>query len=112
MTDPARAQRLWLAIAVATLWVLSAARTEEEPTPTSGVPEIPWATSDRVQTPRRSRPRLISVFRRGVLTLLVALIKGEGVVVGRLRPEPWPQGTPVQAVTFSDDTPSFAQAVA
>jgi len=44
--------------------------------------------------------------------ILVALIKGEGIVLGRLHPEPWPQGTPVQTVTFADDTTSLAQAVA
>ena len=77
----------------------------------SGLPEIPWA-ADRVQPTRRSRPRLLSVFRRGVLTILVALIKGEGIVLGRLQPEPWPQGTPVQTVTLGDDPASLGQAVA
>ena len=101
----------WLAIAVATLWVLSAAHADAAPAPASGLPEIPWA-ADRVQSTRRSRPRLISAFRRGVLTIIVALIKGEGLVLGRLHPEPWPQGTPVQTVTFADDTGDVAQAVA
>lgn len=112
MSDPARAQRLWLAIAVATLWVLSAANAEEEPAPASGLPEIPWAPADRVQPTRRSRPRLVSVFRRGLLTILVALIKGEGIVLGRLHPAPWPQGTPVHTVTFDDDSAPLTQAVA
>src|SRR5579862_730839 len=111
MTNPARAQRLWLAIAVATLWVLSAAHADEVSVPASGLPEIPWA-ADRGLPTRRSRPRLVSVFRRGVLTILVALIKGEGIVLGRLQPEPWPQGTPVQTVPLADDTTPLAQAVA
>ncbi len=91
--------------------VLSAAHTDAASAPASGLPEIPWAAG-RVQPSRRSRPRLVSVFRRGLLTILVALIKGEGIVVGRLHPAPWPQGTPVHTVTVGDDTAPVAQAVA
>ncbi len=104
MTDPARAARLWLAIAVATLWVLSAgSATEEEQCPASTLPDLPLSGPGDTRSTRRARPRLLSVFRRGLLTLLVAFLKGEDVVCGQFRPEPWPRGTPVQTVSLSDD---------
>jgi hypothetical protein len=54
MTDPQRAARLWLAVAVAT------------------------------------QLRLGSVFRRGWITILVALINQHRLPLGRFKPEPWP----------------------
>jgi len=104
MTDPARAARLWLAIAVATLWVLSAgSAAEEDLGPASTLPDLPLSLARDTASTRRSRPRLLSVFRRGLLTLLVALLKGEDLVCGLFRPEPWPRGTPVQTVSLSED---------
>jgi len=103
MTDPDRAQRLWLAIAVATLWVLSAGSREAECAAASGLPALPPCPVGGTTPTRRSRPRLLSIFRRGLLTIVVALLKGEGVVVGQLRPQSWPRGTPIQTVTLRDD---------
>ena len=37
----------------------------------------------QVRPQARSRPRLLSCFRRGVLTILVALITGEDLPLGR-----------------------------
>jgi hypothetical protein len=112
MIDPARASRLWLAIAVATLWVLSAAQAEAEPAAASGLPALPGLMAASSRSTRRSRPRALSVFRRGLVTILVALIKGDGLVLGRLSPEDWPQGTRVQSITLSDDPEPPAQAAA
>ncbi len=40
---------------------------------------------------KRSRPRMISCFARGIVTIVGRLIRGDGlVVVGRFVPEPWP----------------------
>jgi len=41
MTDPARATRLWLAIAVATLWVISVGGEADATEPVSGLDALP-----------------------------------------------------------------------
>jgi hypothetical protein len=93
MRDPQRAARLWLAVAVATLWLLSVGGMAEETIPASTL--LPLA---RVDCPP-SRPRqatqlrLVSVFRQGWITILVALLNQRRLPVGRFIPEPWPQTT-------------------
>jgi hypothetical protein len=90
MTDPQRAARLWLAVAVATLWLLSVGGMAEETIPESTF--LPLAADDfPASQPRRATQlRLVSVFRRGWITILVALINQRHLPLGRLKPEPWP----------------------
>lgn len=92
MTDPERASRLWLAIAVATLWVVSVGGEADAMLPASSLEDLPalHVARQRVRPQQRSRPRLLSCFRRGVLGILVALITGQDLPRGRFRPEPWP----------------------
>jgi hypothetical protein len=90
MTDPQRAARLWLAVAVATLWVLSVGEMAEETIPESTLLPL---TADEfpASRPRRATQlRLVSVFRRGWITILVALINQRHLPRGRFKPEPWP----------------------
>src|SRR5207253_2589679 len=74
MTKPERAARLWLAVAVATLWLLSVGGEAEETIPCSTMPDL----TALVPAPRRTRCgtrlRLLSVFRRGWNLILVALL--------------------------------------
>lgn len=89
MYDPARASRIWLAMAVATLWMLTIG-SDVELGPSAEIPELP-DLSAILGTRTSSRPRAIRVFRLGWLWLLVQLIKGQPVPVPRrLVPEPWP----------------------
>ena len=90
MTDPARATRLWLAIAVATLWVVSVGGEADASLPVSGLEALPALHVARRRGTRRARARLLSCFRRGVLVILVALLKGEDLPLGRFVPEAWP----------------------
>ena len=92
MTDPNRASRLWLAIAVATLWVVSVGGDAEENLPASSFDQLP-ATHIARRTTKRSRPRLVSCFRRGIVTILTALIGGLPLPLGRFHPQPWPTAT-------------------
>jgi Transposase DDE domain len=90
MTQPERAARLWLAVAVATLWLLSVGGEADETIPASTVPDI----IALVPTPRRmrraTRVRLVSVFRQGWIRILVALLNQAPLPIGRFIPEPWP----------------------
>jgi hypothetical protein len=95
MSDPARAARLWLAVAVATLWLLSVGGEADEAIPASTLHDVTALGPGR---PRRAtRLRLVSVFRQGWSTILVAVLRHEPLPEGRLVPEPWP------AVTAWDD---------
>ncbi len=94
MTDPARAERLWLAIAVATLWVVSVGGEADASLPTSTLDALPETHVARRTRRNASRPRLLSCFARGLLTIVAALIRGEGVVLGRFVPQVWPSVAP------------------
>ena len=94
MVDPARAERLWLAIAVATFWVLSVGGQADATLPVSGLEALPPTHIARRKATNRSRPRMLSCFARGWLLIVGALIRGDGLLVGRFVPEPWPSSPP------------------
>ena len=85
-TDPRRAERLWLAIAVATLRLVRVGTHGEGAGP---LPE--FQEEAEPERPQARRWRLVSVFARGWLLIVVALLKHRRVPRGRLLPEPWPQ---------------------
>jgi hypothetical protein len=90
MTDPERAARLWLAVAVATLWLLSVGGAADETIPASTLLDVTAVCPGRPRTRRATRLRLVSVFRQGWVALLVALLRHDPLPQGRLVPEPWP----------------------
>ena len=90
MTQPARAARLWLAVAVATLWLLSVGGEAEETIPASTVPDVTALVPEPPRTRRATRLRLVSLFRRGWNLILVALLDHAPLPLGRFVPEPWP----------------------
>lgn len=100
MTDPHRAARLWLVMAVATLWVLSVGGYAEAELPSSSLPYLPPVFPYRCRPRRASQPRLVSCFARGILMILVALIRGEAFPFAEFRPEPWPRSSTVSAKTY------------
>jgi hypothetical protein len=89
MTRPERAARLWLAVAVATLWLLSVGGEAEETIPASTVPDLTALVPTPPRTRRATQLRLMSVFRRGWTLILVALLDQAPLPLGRLVPEPW-----------------------
>jgi hypothetical protein len=89
MTDHDRASRLWLAIAVATLWVVSVGGEAEMNLPASSFDKLPDNHTARQYSPN-SQPRLISCFRRGIFVIISALINGHPLPLGRFFPLPWP----------------------
>jgi len=94
MVDPQRAERLWLAIAVATLWAVSVGGEVDANLPVSSLQALPQTHVARRKATSRSRPRMLSCFARGILTIIGTLIRGDGLVLGRFLPEPWPSTVP------------------
>lgn len=89
MTDPQRVARLWVALAVATLWVISVgSELEVGPAPEAvALPDLRPLLGVGAATP----PRRMRLFRLGWLWVLVQAIRGRPVPLPtRLVPEPWP----------------------
>lgn len=89
MTDPQRAARLWLAVAVATLWLLSVGGEAEAAIPVGTLPTLPAGLLPPHRQRRATRLRLVSVFRQGGIALVVALLNHRRLPTGRFIPEPW-----------------------
>jgi DDE family transposase len=98
MTDPQRAARLWLAVAVATLWLLSVGGLAEATLPESTLLPLTNADVPPAGARRATQLRLVSIFRQGWIRILVALLNHHRLPPGRFVPEPWPQ--PVQDNTL------------
>lgn len=96
MTDPARVERLWVVLAVATLWLVEVGGLAEFESRPETVP--PFRTG--------SGPRVHRLFRIGLGLILAGLLVGE-VRSGRFVPEPWPKPVPIPPVPeneFMDST--------
>jgi Transposase DDE domain len=91
MSDPQRAARLWLAVAVATLWLLSVGGMAEDTVPESTLLPLAESAGPLARPRRATRLRLVSIFRQGWITILVALLNHRRLPQGSFVPEPWPQ---------------------
>lgn len=122
ITDPDRASRVWLAMAVATRWVLSVGGQEDArrgpvetmpavatraPEGRTGSAPAATATDPRGSKERPESPRRTSVLRQGLAAVLAALVAGRGVMPGRWDPEAWPQ-TPACVQVQEHDQNSYA----
>ena len=90
MRDPARVARVWLALAVATLWVMSVGSELEVGATSEGVdlPDLRVLLGTGAPT----QPRRIRLFRLGWLWVLVQSLRGRALPLPtRLVPEPWPE---------------------
>jgi hypothetical protein len=90
MIDLERASRLWLAMAFATLWVVSIGGEADATRPASSLDALPPTHVARRRARQPTRARQISCFRRGLLLLLARLVQGQAVPFGQVLPEPWP----------------------
>ena len=86
MDDPARAERLWLAIAIATWWLLSVGGEAEATVPVATWPPVPGAARQQGR-----RWRLVGIFRQGWNLIMVALLNHQPLPLGHACPEPWPE---------------------
>jgi hypothetical protein len=92
MTDPERAARLWLVLAVATLWAVSVGGAAEANLPASTLQALPATHVARKRTAAHHAPRLLSCFRRGLLALVIGTAYALPFPTARFLPEPWPTG--------------------
>lgn len=83
MTDPQRAARLWLVVALATFWLLSVGGYAEETVLLATMPDL-------AQFPQPTKNRQVSIFQRGWSLILAALITHSPLPVSYFIPEPWP----------------------
>lgn len=100
MTDPDRAERLWLAIAVATLWLLAVGGEAEAAEADAALADLA-AGAHRQQ--HRQQLRLTSVFRRGWYRLLTALLTAAPLPLGAFLPEPLPHRPPLPTTDLLDE---------
>lgn len=89
MDDPKRAERLWLAVALATWWLLSVGGEADAEVREETLADVPG-------TERGCRPRwrLVAVFHRGLTLIMAALLNQERIPLGEGNPEPWPNMLP------------------
>jgi hypothetical protein len=94
MQDPARAERLWLAVAVATLWLVQVGGEADAAIAESTLADLQPAITAPHRQRRATQARLVGVFRRGWRLILVALLTQQPLPLGRLVPEAWPLDPP------------------
>lgn len=93
MTDPARAERQWLAMAVASVLLLrQGGRQEQEQEQEQQQQPAPTPSP----APLRRTRRILSVFCTGMLLVRIAALTGVAVPAPHARfvPEPWPTACP------------------
>ncbi len=90
ITDPARAERLWLAVAVATLWLVRVGGDAEATIAEATLGDLAPALATARRQRRATQVRLVGIFRRGWVAILVALLDHAPLPLGVLVPDPWP----------------------
>ena len=108
MSDPERAARLWVVIAVATLWLVSVGGEAEADAKTPESAFAPLAAALPAQTHQRraTRLRTVAIFRQGLIRLVLAMLDHEPLPFGRFVPEPWPTASPLTITTLPQEDTS------
>ena len=84
--DPARAERLWLAIALATWWLLTVGGEASDALLDETMGAVP-----NTEHSRRPRWRLVAVFRQGWALIMAALLNHDRIPLAHGgSPDPWP----------------------
>lgn len=87
LREPARAERLWLAMAVATLWTVTVGSQEQQHlSETLKDQQIP-SNEDNQKSKLKKASRTISGFLQGLLTIIADLLGSKGISLNGLFPE-------------------------
>ena len=84
MTDPTRAERQWLAIALATLWLVSIGGEADAYICTSNLEDT---SSQELSTASVAPTRILSCFRRGFVILVAHILNRIPLSLGNLIPD-------------------------
>lgn len=90
MEDPARAERHWLVMAVATLWVVSVGGEVDAKQSASMLANLPETHIARRLDRGRKKQRKMSCFARGIMLITVALLRGRCLPTGQFVSFTWP----------------------
>lgn len=88
MADPRRAERLWMAMAIATWWLLSVGAEAEAESDTPLAINEPLAPGAARR--RGKRWRIVGIFLHGLSLIIAALLNHQLLPVKPGRPEAWP----------------------
>lgn len=102
--DPERAERQWLAMAVATLGVVSVGSAAEAAAPREPTP-LPATHVARRSARGAPPPRSLSCYRHGRLLVLASFISGRELPPMALVPEPWPESLDTVVAGRAPDPP-------
>ncbi|HZR40543.1 MAG TPA: hypothetical protein VFB12_10530 [Ktedonobacteraceae bacterium] len=94
MQDARRVERLWVAMAVAMVWLHSLGTQAESqllPPRPEDLPERHIGRLRRKSVPQAAPARRLSCVQRGRLVLLAPLVQAQDLPIGRLEPENWPE---------------------
>ncbi|MEO8955766.1 MAG: transposase [Ktedonobacteraceae bacterium] len=97
MLDPERAARLWLVLAVGTLWGVGVGSQAEISRPVAQPDQLPpkhIARQTAGSGTKGPRGRELSCLTRGRLGLIAAVTLGDGWPLAALWPEAWPESFP------------------
>ncbi len=106
MTDPGRAARLWLVVAVATLWLVSVGGEAEAGAPESAFASLAPALPAQTRQRQATRLRLVAVFHQGLIRLVLAMIDHAPLPFGQFFPEPWPTAPPLAITALPQEVVS------
>ncbi|MFN6273952.1 MAG: transposase [Microcystis sp.] len=98
LLDPERAERLWLAMAVATLWMVMPGGEAENQSPEANLEKLPPQHTVFSKTLLLKPLRQLSCFLLGSITLVADLLKGLSIHLHRWSSFP---STPVDAFYYS-----------
>ena len=90
ISDPNRAERLWLAMAVATLWMLTIGGESERLGLEIDQAPLPEHHISKTRSSVSSRSRQVSCFLQGLLSIIADLLNGKPICLSSWTPEPWP----------------------
>lgn len=93
ITAPDRAERQWVVLALATLWLIEVGGLAEAETRAETIP--PWPKPRCAGVPPE---RLYRLFGRGLGLLVAAIVAGQ-LPQGRFVPEDWPEPQPVPEIS-------------